>query len=298
MDRSKQWKGTFLILFCTFLWALNGNVGAWLFRNTLLVPRTLTALRLFFSGTLLLAFLTFQRGRKAFSFLKSKRGMFFILLYGFLGLLLMQYAYSTTTALSNAPTATLLQYLGAFLVVFVLSAVEKNPPAPSVYVALLISFLGVFLLVTGGNMKELTFSRGVLFYGALSMVGYAAYNLAPLPIGDDFDSQTIVGAGMFFSGTLFLFLNISGFQEVTWSFASLAGVSYSVLLGTLLPFILYMEGQKLVGPDRAPVLALLESVFSLLLSVLWLGDTFRPGDILGMTLILSMNLWLTLRGNQ
>ncbi|MDO5714363.1 MAG: DMT family transporter [Tissierellia bacterium] len=295
--KNKRIFGAFLILFCTLLWALNGNIGAYLFKTTELTPKSLTAIRLFTSGCTLFIYIVFNKS-DGFSFFLDKKGIFFVLLYGFFGLLLMQYSYFTALDLSNAPTATLIQYLGAFLVVFVLSIVYKKLPPWTTFLALGLSFLGVFFLVTSGDLHSLLLSKDVLYYGGLSMIGYAMYNLAPLPISKEYSSLSIVGGGMFFSGLFLLMISYPELRDIQWTLSSILGTGYTIFLGTLLPFVLYMEGQKLVGPENAPIFALLESVFSAIISILWLKVSFSGIQYLGMILILSMNLWLTLKQKE
>jgi len=73
-------------------------------------------------------------------------------------------------------------------------------------------------------------------------------------------------------------------------------VSYLGILGTALPFLLYYRGVRQIGAGRTSMFTLyLAPVFSLVISVIFLGE--RPGAIqlLGMVIILG-SVWLATRG--
>ena len=57
---------------------------------------------------------------------------------------------------------------------------------------------------------------------------------------------------------------------------------YCVVFGTALPFAMYLSGQKVVGPTVASLLGLSESLFSAIISLVWLKEIFTVTDLLGM----------------
>ena len=97
---------------------------------------------------------------------------------------------------------------------------------------------------------------------------------------------------MFCAGLFFMITQGKGILHEPWTPFMVFGTLYTIILGTLLPFVLYMEGQKLVGPENAPIFALLESVFSAGMSYFWFGIRFNLFQLLGMALILGMSFWL------
>jgi drug/metabolite transporter (DMT)-like permease len=69
------------------------------------------------------------------------------------------------------------------------------------------------------------------------------------------------------------------------------GIAYLSLAGTVLAFVLFYEGVRLIGAARASSFALLVPIFGVLSSVLVLGERLRPALALGGAVVLA-GLWL------
>jgi drug/metabolite transporter (DMT)-like permease len=68
-------------------------------------------------------------------------------------------------------------------------------------------------------------------------------------------------------------------------------IAYLSLLGTVLAFVLFYEGVRLIGAARASSFALLVPIFGVLSSVLVLGERLRPALAVGGAIVLA-GLWL------
>ena len=69
------------------------------------------------------------------------------------------------------------------------------------------------------------------------------------------------------------------------------GIAYLSLAGTVLAFVLFYEGVRLIGAARASSFALLVPIFGVLSSVLVLGERLRPALAVGGVIVL-LGLWL------
>jgi drug/metabolite transporter (DMT)-like permease len=68
-------------------------------------------------------------------------------------------------------------------------------------------------------------------------------------------------------------------------------IAYLSVAGTVLGFVLFYEGVRLVGAARAASFALLVPIFGVLSSVLVLGERLRPLLAVGGAIVL-VGLWL------
>ncbi len=294
MKQKSSTRGALLVLLCALLWAIKGNVGAYLFTHTPLSPHLMSVLRLFFAGLLLMG-MSLATKQSFFSPWRRPKVFFSLLLYGFLGLFLMQATHYEAIRRSNAPTATLIQYLGAFLVVLVIALWHRRWPSKNFLALFLLAILGTVLLVTKGDLSSLALPGGVLAPALFSAVGYAIYNLALLPIEKEAPPIVLVGGGMLLAGTVLLFLYREEILALPPSLPLLLGLSYSIVGGTAIPFVVYAKGQKLLGPSLAPVFALSENLFSEILTILLFHTLPTPVEALGMMLLFGAILLLTLQ---
>src|SRR5699024_7721765 len=155
----KKLKGLGFVLCATFLWAINGNLGPWLFHERLMSPETLVFFRLSGAGLCFYIYNFLTKPKDVFNILRVKSNYLHLLIYGGVGVLLMQYVYFKTIFYSTAPTATLIQYLRIFIIFFYVNVRPHKMPAPSVFLALIFCVVGVFFLVAGGNIKNLAITH-------------------------------------------------------------------------------------------------------------------------------------------
>ena len=71
-----------------------------------------------------------------------------------------------------------------------------------------------------------------------------------------------------------------------------------ILFGTIASFSFYMQGVKLIGPEKASLYACIEPVAATLFSALWLRVSFAPIDLLGFACILATLFLITLWGKE
>jgi len=68
---------------------------------------------------------------------------------------------------------------------------------------------------------------------------------------------------------------------------------YIGILGTLVPFGLYLEGVNLIRSTRASITATLEPITAGVISFIFLNEILEPLQITGGVLVIaSINIWL------
>ena len=84
-----------------------------------------------------------------------------------------------------------------------------------------------------------------------------------------------------------------GYSMVEWM-----GIAYIAVLGTLVPFGLYLEGVGLIRSNRASVTATLEPITGGIVAYLFLGEGLQPMQILGGLLVIAAVVILQFRQEQ
>lgn len=286
-------KGISLVIASTFLWGINGNIGSYLFKYKGVTPDHLTMFRLVFAGFILLVYEYSTNKRQIFSIFKVKSDLVRLLFFAFLGLLLMQYSYFHAVKYSNAATATILQSLAPFIIVIITSIFKRNLPSRNIIFALIFALLGVFLLITHGKIDQLAITTFALFFGLLSAIGCVNYNLSAIHLQKYYNTILIIGWAMLIAGVGFGITFRPLRTPIVFASTTILGVSYVVLFGTLFPFLFYLMGSKMIGPQRASILSLVEPVASTVIAVLFMGEVFISIDYVGIGLVLFALLLLT-----
>ena len=277
----------------TILWAVNGNFASYLFSNKELTPNILTFYRLIISGIVLLIYQYWKNGKDVVLIFKNKRDFTRLLYFSFFGLLAMQYGYFAAVRYSNAATATIIQSLAPFIIVIVILIQTKVPPSKTIVYTLLLAFTGVFLLVTHGKLTKLNITSAALIFGLLAAFGSVNYNLSPKPLQDKYNTVLVIGWAMIISGTGF------GIALRPWNdifirdIFSISGIIYVAIFGTLFPFLFYLLGAKIIGPQRAGILTLIEPVAATLIAVTVMGENFIALDYIGIAMVIIALLILT-----
>lgn len=285
-DKNNNIRGIALVIISTILWAVNGNFASYLFSNKELTPAILTFFRLIISGIVLLFYQYLKNGRDIFLILKNKKELTVMIYFSFFGLLAMQYGYFVAVRYSNAGTATIIQSLAPFIIVIVMSIITRSQPSKTIVYSLILAFAGVFLLVTHGKLTKLNITSGALVFGLLAAFGSVNYNLSPKTLQDKYNTILVVGWAMLISGLGF------GLALRPWNDffikdpISILGILYVAIFGTLFPFLFYLMGCKIIGPQRAGILTLIEPVAATLIAVMVMGEEFIYLDYISISMVI------------
>ena len=238
-------------------WGLSGTCGQFLFNHKGITSKWLVPVRLTTAGLIMLLYFIGREKKAAFRIWKTKRDIVDILVYGIAGMMLCQFTYFYTIELSNAGTATVIQYLApAIIMVLVCLGDRRMPKIPEV-LALVLAVLGIFLIATHGNVHQLAISKETLVVGLISAGTVVIYNLQPKRMLPIYSTPYILAWGMTIGG-----------------------------------FSLYMQGVKMIGPGRASLYSCVEPIAATLLSAVWLKVPFAAIDLVGFACIIATILIL------
>ncbi len=287
-------RGLLFIVLATLFWAISGNFGSYLFQFKEVRPEHLTMTRMFITGLVLLAYEYKVDKENIFKVFKSKKDFVLIFWFATAGLICMQYGYFASIKYSNAATAVLLQNIAPFFVIIVMSFHYKKVPDRTTLLALFIAFFGTFLLVTHGNIKTLKIAPLALLFGLLAAFGFTNYNIVPVELNQRYSSTYLIGWGMLIAGIVFTIFTRPYKIPFIIDSVSISGILFVSVFGTLGSFVFFLNGSKILGPNKASILSLIEPVASTFIGIFFLGVIFTIMDFIAIGLIISSLLLISL----
>ena len=154
--------------------------------------------------------------------------------------------------------------------------------------------VGVFLMVTKGDVSKLSMTPLALLTGFLSALGVMFNVILPQRFARRYGSVPTVGWGMIIAG---LFSNmLYPVYQVTFQidFRSILICLVIAFFGTAFAFFLSIKAVSLVSPLVVSVVSASEPLSSALLSVLFLGFVLDGTLILAISLIIIPMIFLSI----
>ncbi|MFZ3272694.1 MAG: EamA family transporter, partial [Lutibacter sp.] len=179
------------------------------------------------------------------------------------------------------------QYAGPVLIAIFLAFKYHRLPKTLEYLAILLAVLGTFLLVTHGNIHNLTISGIAFFYGIASAFALAIYTLQPIALLKKYSSTVIIGWGLFIGGVAFSFVRTPWNVAGDWDVYTYSYTSFIILFGTLAAFYFYLKAVQLIGGQKTSLLTSAEPLSATILAILWLNIPFETIDWIGGFCIIS-----------
>lgn len=291
---SKNVKGMLFTLIGGILWGLSGTCGQFLFEQKGATPQWLVPIRLTVAGLMMLCILLVKEKGRIFEIWKNKRDAVSLLIFAFFGMMLCQYTYFATVEVSNAGTATVLQYLGPSMIMICICASEKRLPTVTETLAVVCALIGTFLLATHGNIGHMVITKETLVWGLAAAVTLVIYTIQPGKLTLKYGTMMVIGWGMFLGGLPLCMVMKPWSIPVHMDMAVLLSLFAIIVLGALCSFNLYLEGVKIIGATKGSLYACVEPVAATMFSVLWLKTPFQAMDVVGFVFIISTIFLLSL----
>jgi drug/metabolite transporter (DMT)-like permease len=293
--KSKRTIGLIMIISGAALWGLSGPMLQWLFHNSGLSPVNFLFIRLLLAGAFILSYL-YIKNRNVFTIWKHPKDWLNLLLFGVLGMLGAQFAFIEALHVSNAVTAMLFQFFGPVLITIYVAFQNKKLPSLIQFLAVLAALIGLFFMMTNGSVEEVLLSREAIVFGILTMLGFTFYTLHPTSLINKWGTIYIVGWGMLIGG-LFLFLSNErlsmGKMTELLSVKSFIMMISIITIGTL-SFLLYIGSLNYLSPTETSILASIEPLVAVILSITWLKESFGSYQLIGGILIILSVIFLSL----
>ena len=139
---------------------------------------------------------------------------------------------------------------------------------------------GIFLVATQGNIHALSISPKGLIMGMLLAITTCFYGVLPGPLLKKYPAESVCAC------VLAVFLRPWRI-EAHLDMIVIVGFLTIVIVGTILPFCLYLAAVKYAGSVYAGLLSSVEPVAATIVAAIFLGTAFPAIDILGFALVLS-----------
>lgn len=291
-------KGFSLAILAAVFWGISGTFGQFLFQSRGIDVTWLITVRMLVSGSLLLLLARFGEKADVFTVWRNRKDAIRLLIFSITGMLAVQYTYFAAIKHSNAATATVLQYFGPIIIAGFLAVKHKRLPRLHEAFAILLAVTGTFLLVTHGNFHTLAISGMALFLGLASAVALAVYTLQPKVLLLKYKPTVVIGWGMFCGGIAISFVKAPWSTAGVWDVYTYLSTAMIVIFGTLIAFTFYLYAVKIIGGQKASLLASAEPLAAAILAVYWLKAPFTLMDWAGSFCIISTVFLLSKSGQR
>ena len=271
-------RGYICVVIAAILWASSATAGKALFQ-TGISPMELVQIRVSLSAVLLGIF--FGIFRRALLPIRLK-DLFYFLLLGGIAMALVQVSYFYAISKIQVSAAILLQYLGTILIAAYSIAFWHERLTTAKIAALFLAMGGCFLVVGGYDLHLLELNRGGILWGLISAISFASYTLLGERGLHRYSPWTVIFYAFLFAAlTLNILYKPTVYLKTTYSPAQWGWLLYIVIMGTIIPFGLYLMGVSYIRSTRASIAAILEPVSAALIAFLVLGEILHPLQIMG-----------------
>ncbi|MDR7315430.1 DMT family transporter [Brevibacillus nitrificans] len=271
------------LLLCTsFLWGGNFVVGKFLVGHA--SSLTLTDLRWMIAVVCLIPMVWFREKR----ILPTKQAVLPLILMGVTGVALFNLFMFWALERTNATNVGLLSTLNPVSIAIFSFLLVKDKIKPLQIVAMLISFGGVLVVMSKGdlghisnlhfNVGDLWMLAAVAMWGIYSVCArWAMKTVTPL--------MSTLYSGVF-GVALMLPFNLSTFtvQNTTWSFW--LSLFYVGVLATVVSMVMWNVGVQKVGATAAGMFLNFNPVFTAILAFLLLGERMTAIQLLGSVIVI------------
>lgn len=279
-------KGILLAATASLCWGTSGISGQYLLTERGLAPEWMTFFRLLCAGIILLLVAAIWKKEDIWQIWKDSKDRMLLLYFAILGMLGTQYGFFVAIKHSNAPTATVLEYIMPILIIFWNCISTKRLPRLIEMGCAFFAIFGVALIATHGNFNDLAISSKALFWGLLAAASRAFYSVEPAKIIQKYGAPLVVGWGMTTAAVALCPVAFTTPFTGAVDEMVLGAFAFVVLFGTVLSFGMYMESTKYITPTDASILAALDPLTSIVLAVLLFGISFGCMELVGMVMII------------
>lgn len=282
---NQQGKGILLAASGASLWGISGAAAQYLFSTTNISNTWLVALRLLAAGILLTLWSALKFPREVRQIVSAKANRHLLILFAVFGMANSQLSYFLAIKYSNAPTATVIQYLQPVFIILWLALSGHHWPRRIDCFCIVIALIGTFFLATGGHLGRLSLTPRALFWGIWCAAAAALYTLLPRPLLHHFDALTVCGLAMLISGILLspalVIIPAPRLSPADWLL-----IAYIIIGGTMFSYTLFLQSIRYISPAVTGILSAFEPLVATILAVTLLGTQLTGAAVLGSLLIL------------
>lgn len=282
----KRALGTSLAMGAGIFWGSMGVSAQYLLQKCGFFPMDLVTSRLLIAGVVFLFITKFFINQPVLEILKSRRNVVDLLIMG-ITVFGSQLSFMLGVKSSNAGTAAILLTTVPLMCGVWLSLTGKERLTSKELFCFLLASAGVFFLVSKGNWNSLDFSFAGVAWSLLSAFLSTVYTIQPKLLIERVGVSRAAGWAMLIGGCVGCLIQNPVSNHLQWNLVVGANFLYVVTAGTVIAFFCYMASLKYISPVYVGLLVCLEPLTAYLLSFIFLDDKIGPFEFLGVCLILS-----------
>lgn len=283
---TEKHKGIAFAIIGTTFWGMSGVTAQYLFADQPVEPAWLVGVRMGIAGVLLVVWSLFTDFHEVFAIWRHWRDWVQLILFAICGMIPSQYCYFMAVKHGNAPTATILQFLGPLFIIIYLALRHLRWPRRIDMISMAVALFGTYLLVTKGQFDSLQLAPAAVFWGVSAGVGQALYTLIPIRLLRQYDAKVVTGWAMIIGSLVFLPHNLSqplpALNAVGW-----AGVLFVATFGTMFAYLFYLQSLDYILPATTGMLSSFEPLTATVLSIIVLHTAFGVPEMIGGAMILA-----------
>ncbi|QOY35435.1 DMT family transporter [Anaerobacillus isosaccharinicus] len=278
-----------LLIFATFFWGTNFVFSRIIVEE--IPPFQLSVMRWVTASFVFLPFV-FKELKQNIGVMKENwRALLLLGVTGIAGFNTLLYIGIQYT---NSISASLVNSISPLLIVLLAVFFLKEKLLPIQYIGVIVSFIGVAIVVTGGSLETLltlTFNKGDLIVFA-AVISWSIYSILMKKFGVNLPKRSTFIITMYI-GILVLIpfaLFERTYQPVSLTSLSIEmifGVIYLGIFPSIISFICWNEGVMQVGPGKTSNYLHLIVLFTTILAILVGGETLTLTQISGGFFILT-----------
>lgn len=288
-----------MIISGAMLWGATGPMMEWILRNTDMSVSFMITIRLFSAGVLLLAMLKMQ-GRRVMLPWRQPVWARQLVIFGVVGMLGVQYAFAASIETSNAVVATLFQFLAPIYIIIFVTLLQRRMPPVAQILAIFVTLIGLFLLLTNGTLSGFALSKLAVFWGILLGLAFSFYTLYPVNLMREWGVLLSVAWAMVIGGITLFLLNIVPVVKQTpllFDWQSSIMMFLVIVVGTT-AFSLFLGSMKYITPIETSVLSSFEPLTAMAITAIWFGQMLGLWQLGGAIIMLSGVTWLSVAGSR
>ncbi|NTU48335.1 MAG: EamA family transporter [Syntrophobacteraceae bacterium] len=285
-------KGYLYVAAAATLWAVSGSSGKFLFQSGV-TPYELVQIRVTLASLCLLAWFLLRNPRLI---PVARQDILYFMVLGICGMAMVQFTYFYAISKIHVAVAILLEYLAPTFIALYSVVVLRERLTRLTVIAVAGSTLGCYLAVGAYNLNLLSMNLEGILAGIASAIAFAWYAIHGERGMRRYDPWTVLFHALLYAA-IFWNIALSPFHAFMRSYSPVqwGWILYISILGTAVPFGLYLEGINLIRSTRASVTATLEPIMAGFISYLFLGENLQPLQLLGGGIVLASVITLQSR---
>lgn len=287
MQSANYKKGMFWSAMASTMWGISGVIMQFVSQNEQIPATWFLSVRTFFAGIILLAFAAIRQKGHIFGVFKSIRSVAWLLAYAVFGLMANLYTFYISVQTGNSSVATILQYLGPFFILLGNLLFKHLKPLRSEVISFGIALVGVFLVITRGNIHSLVVPASAIFWGVLAGVTAACYVVFPRPLVEEGNSPVVIlGWGSLISSLFFNIMHPMWVNAPHITPTLVISIGAIVIIGTVLAFSLLIYSTTFAPSSAVSIMDAFQPVVTFVLSLIVFHMSFNIVEAIGAVIVL------------